>query len=68
MGHGEKKWERENKRKNIWRVKNKHFPRPIKDVGLKKSHETQRAYIDKQTENLSPKLRIYSFLKNKKEI
>lgn len=58
MGHGEKKGGIENERKSTWRVKSKHFPRLIKGVDHKKPYETQEAYMDKQTENLSPKLRI----------
>lgn len=36
------------KRKTIWRVKSKHFPRLIKDVGDKKPYETQETFMDKQ--------------------
>lgn len=47
MRHGEKTGETE-KRKTIWRVKSKHFPRLIKDVGDKKPYETQETFMDKQ--------------------
>ena len=48
MQGGEKMGEIENERKNIWRVKSKHFPRLIKDVGYKKPYETQEAFMDRQ--------------------